>query len=162
MSAAATWSTEIAPHARAVGAVLYAIGVFSTVHAAVTLCLGGAAWNIPAHACMGLAGLLAILRLHRLFRRRPGVLHWDTGAGAFRLSGHPGPMKLVHAWQGAGWTTLKLRPHDPANPGMHVVKRDVHVVIWKSAATASSWTELALRIAGAPDGEGRHQNKENP
>lgn len=162
MSAAATWSTEMAPRARAVGVVLYAIGVVSVVHAAVTLALGGAAWNVPAHACMGLAGLLVIFRLHRSLRYRAGALRWDAGAGVFRLSGYSAPMQLVHAWQGAGWTTLKLRPHASADPGRHAVNRDVHVVIWKSAVTPSSWSELALRIAAAPSGEERHQNKENP
>lgn len=151
----ATWSTNATPLVRVGGAVVHILGLSCIVHAAVTLALGGAAWNLPAHACMGLAGLLAMLHLHRLSRHPTHPLHWDAAAGGFRVAGRSGPMALVHAWHGAGWMTLRLRPHDSMGPA-------IHMVVWKSATPAPLWSELALRIEAGPGGEGRHQNKENP
>lgn len=155
MSAAATWSTEATPLARVAGAVVHILGLLCIVHAAVTLALGGAAWNLPATFCLGLGALLGLLQALRRARRAPHTLVWDAVRGCFVMSGRPQGMALIHAWHGSGWMTLRLRPLDAGGPAYHAI-------IWKSAVPAPLWSELALRVEAGRSGGTRHQNKENP
>ena len=154
MSAAATWSTKATPMASVAGAAVLTLGIFCIVHAAVTLALGGAAWNAPAYACLLLAACLVARRLHREHRRGACTLYWDAAEGALRITAVAGRLELTHAWHGVGWVTLELRPQVPSG-------RAVRLVVWKSAIPAPLWSELALRIQAGPAGSS-HQNKENP
>ena len=153
MSATAAWSTKATPLAGVAEAVVFTLGVFCIVHAAITLALGGAAWNLPAYACLLLTALLAVVRLMR--RRTAHALRWDAIGGSFRIADVPGGLVLTRVWYGAGWVTLGLRPAEA--PG-----RMLHLVIWKSTIPAPLWNELVLRTQAHPLREASHQNKENP
>lgn len=154
MNASTAWSTQAAPLAGIAGAAVFSLGVVCIVHAAVTLALGGAAWNLPAYACMALAALLAVVHSVRAHHRHSGTLYRDADGG-YRLSGHAGVLALVRVWLGPAWVTLRLKPQ-----ALH--DRPVHVVLWKSAIPSPLWSELVLQVQAGPPRRNRHQNKENP
>lgn len=136
-------------------AALLTLGTLCIVHAAVTLALRGASWNLSAYSCLLLAVLLLVFRLVREGGCGARTLYWDRAATGFRMDALPGIMELTHVWRGPAWVTLRLQPR--AEPGPFV-----HVVVWKSAVPAPLWSELALYTqASAFRGNG-HQNKEAP
>lgn len=157
MSATATWSTKAAPMAAAVGSVVLILGLLCIVHAALTVALGGRAWNASAYLCMIFALVLAGLRVRRGRTRAVRRLSWDAAGACFRLSSFHGELVLSRVWYGLGWVTLGLRARTPTGEG-----KLRHVVIWKSAIPAPLWNELALRIHAAPERAKRQENKENP
>lgn len=154
MSSVSAWSTRATPLAGIAGPAVFTLGLFCLVHAAVTLALGGAAWHLPAYACMALAALLAAVRLVRARRRFAGMLRQDAD-GRFRLSQKPGVWTLTRVWRAPAWVTLRLQPETAGG-------RAIHVVVWKSAVPPPLWTELALRIQTRAPRRDSHQNKENP
>jgi hypothetical protein len=156
VSATATWSTKAAPAGVVGGSVALVLGMLSIVHAAVTLALGGAAWNFPALACMALAAVLAALRVRRLLRNTACTLQWDPSRG-FHVSGVATDLRLERVWRGPAWLTLGLRTADA--DGGAIIRH----VIWKSAMPAPLWSELALRIQSEAAREDPHppQNKDN-
>src|SRR5690606_20964294 len=77
----AAWSTRAAPWAVVVGAVLLVPGLLSIVYAVLVLAHGGAAWGMPAYACMVCAVALACLRLWRDLRSQSITLSWDPAHG---------------------------------------------------------------------------------
>ena len=135
MNATAAWSTQAAPLAGVAGAVVLTLGVFSLVTAAVTLALGGAAWNFPAYACLVLAGGLVALRLHRSRRQVTPTLTWDSAQREFRLAGTPDRLTLLRVGRGPAWVSLVFQPHSAP-------QRPVRLVLWKSVIPAPSWSEL--------------------
>lgn len=155
MNATAAWSTHAAPLAGVVGAVVLTLGVFSLVTAAVTLALGGAAWNLPAYACLVLAACLVALRLYRDCRQAVQTLNWDPAQREFRLAGTTDRLTLLRVGSGPAWVTLVFHAHSA--PG-----RLVRLVLWKSVIPAPSWSELALCIEAVQVRGECHQNKENP
>jgi len=143
------------PLAGVAGPVVLVLGVLCIAHAAITLALAGAAWNLPAHACLGLAAALAVSRLLRERRRMVHTLRWDNGRACFRIHPNAPELALTHMWQGPGWVTLKLRPRLASGPVLHLA-------VWKSAIPAPLWSRLALCAQAGALWEAGHQNKENP
>lgn len=155
MNTSAAWSTQATPLSSVAGAVMFTLGTFSIVIAALTLASGGAAWNLPAYACLALAACLVLVRLYRERHRSALLLSWNPAEGGFCVAGLSGNPVLTRVWSGPGWVTLGLSHQAPSN-------RAVRLVVWKSAIPAPLWSELALRIEAAQLHGNGHQNKENP
>lgn len=151
----ATWSTEATPLARIAGAVVFTLGAFSVVSAALLLA-GGRYLAYPAAlACLFLTAVFAVLYVRRIHRRLPVFLSWCARSESFFVAGMSVPLELLRVWHGPGWVTLGLR--HPATP--HKV---IRLVVWKSAVPAPLWSELALCLEVGARRRNGYENKENP
>jgi len=132
-----------------VGAVLLVPGLLSIVYAVLVLAHGGAAWGMPAYACMVCAVALACLRLWRDLRSQSITLSWDPAHGAFHSLELARPYELKRVWRAWGWVTLAVA--SPCAPG-----RILYLVVWKSSVSPPLWSELALRLEAGASRLDRH------
>ncbi len=145
MSVTAAWFAKASPLASVAGAAVLALGTLSFIHAALTVALQGAAWNLTAYSCLILAGVLVVRRVRDDSRRQNHILFWDSEIGCFRVAGIRGSFMPDRFWQGPAWVTLGLRSTESDD-------RTLQLVIWKSATSAPLWNELVLRLQAARSG----------
>lgn len=134
--------------------MVFTLGCFSIVYAALVFLQGSSPWSWLAYACLLLTASLILLRLRREHRRQREVLAWNSRSGRFSIVGLDHRLDLARVWQGPGWVTLGLRAQAPSN-------RVLYLVVWKATVPAPLWSELVLRIEAGRRWGGSHQNKEN-